>query len=64
MGPVVQPQLQQGVIHPLRRMWIHLNHVFQERFQLPRVVGKYWDEFLRVGLDPKEIQQNRLYFIK
>lgn len=31
MGPVVQPELQQGVINPLRRMRIHLNHVFKER---------------------------------
>lgn len=48
--PVLQPKLQQGVIHPLRRTGVHLNHVFQESFQLSRVVGKYWDEFLRIGL--------------
>lgn len=58
--PVMQPELQQGVVHPLRRMRVHLNHVFQEGFQLSRVVGKYWDEFLRVGLKPKQIEVVRL----
>lgn len=54
VGPVVQPEFQKGVIHPLRRMRIHLSHVFQKCFQLPRVVGKYWDKFLWVGLEPKK----------
>lgn len=50
MGPVLEAELQEGVVHPLRRMGFHFNHVFQEGSQLPWVVGKYWDEFLRVGL--------------
>lgn len=52
--PVLKPELQQGVIHPLRRTGVHLNHVFQEGFQLPWVVRKYWDELLRIGLNPKQ----------
>lgn len=58
--PVMQPELQQGVVHPLWRTRVHLNHVFQEGFQLSRVVGKYWDEFLGVGLKPKQIEVVRL----
>lgn len=50
MCPVLKSKLQQGVIYPLRRMGVHLNHVFEEGFQLPWIVGKYRDEFFRAGL--------------
>lgn len=49
--PVLQPEFQQCVIHTLGRTRVHLNHVLQEGFQLPRVVGKNRNEFLRVGLE-------------
>lgn len=54
MCPVLQPELQQCVIHTLGRTGVHLDHVLQEGFQLPWVVGKNRDELLRVGLEPKQ----------
>ena len=50
VGPVVQPELQQRVVHPGRGEGLHLDHVLQEGLELPPVVGKDWDELLRVGL--------------
>jgi len=44
--PVLQSELQQRVIHTLGRTGVNLDHVLQEGFQLSRVIGKNWDEFL------------------
>lgn len=46
MGPVLQPQLKEGVIDALRGVGLDFAHVFQESFQLSGVVGKDGDELL------------------
>lgn len=52
--PVLQSEFQQRVINTLWRTGVHFDHVLQECFQLFGVVGKNWDEFLRVGLKRKK----------
>lgn len=51
--PVLQSELQQCVVHTLGRTGLHLNHVLQEGFQLPRIVGKDRDKFLGICLESK-----------